>query len=164
MYRTEKMDAVVGGEGMKIAIGSDHGGYPLKETIKEYLQNEGFDIKDFGTDSEASCDYPEFAEGVGEAVAAGEYDRGIVICGTGIGISIAANKIPGIRCALVGDCFSAKATRQHNDTNVLALGGRVVGPGLALEIVDIWLGTEFEGARHQNRIDKITSIEKKYCK
>lgn len=149
---------------MRIAIGSDHGGYSLKELIKEDLQKKGFDIKDFGTDSEASCDYPEFAQEVGEAVASGEYQRGILICGTGIGISIAANKIPGIRCALVGDCFSAKATRQHNDTNVLALGGRVVGPGLALEIVDIWLNTEYEGGRHQRRIDKIKDIEKKYCK
>lgn len=149
---------------MRIAIGSDHGGYPLKELIKEHLENKGLEIKDFGTDSEASCDYPEFAQAVGEAVAAGEYDRGIVVCGTGIGISIAANKIPGIRCALVGDCFSAKATRQHNDANVLALGARVVGPGLALEIVDIWLGTEFEGGRHQKRIEKINNIEKRYCK
>ncbi|MCC5909671.1 MAG: ribose 5-phosphate isomerase B [Clostridiaceae bacterium] len=149
---------------MKIAIGSDHGGYALKQLIKEHLANKGIEVEDFGTDSEASCDYPEFAEVVGEAVAENKYEKGILICGTGIGISIAANKIPGVRCALVGDCFSAKATRQHNDTNVLALGGRVTGPGLALEIVDIWLGTEFEGDRHQRRIDKITGIEKKYCK
>ncbi|SDJ88410.1 ribose 5-phosphate isomerase B [Natronincola ferrireducens] len=149
---------------MKIAIGSDHGGFLLKELIKEYLENKGFAVKDYGTDSEASCDYPEFAQSVGEAVAAGEYDKGIVICGTGIGISIAANKIPGIRCALVGDSFSAKATRQHNDTNVLALGARVIGSGLALEIVDIWLGTEFEGGRHAGRVEKIGNIEKKYCK
>ncbi|AKL93723.1 ribose 5-phosphate isomerase B [Clostridium aceticum] len=149
---------------MKIAIGSDHGGFSLKEIIKEHLQQKSIEFKDFGTDSEASCDYSEFAEAVGEAVVSGIYDRGIIICGTGIGISIAANKIPGVRCAVVGDCFSAKATRQHNDTNILALGARVVGSGLALEIVDTWLGTEFEGGRHQQRIDKITEIEKKYCR
>lgn len=147
---------------MKIAIGSDHGGYGLKELIKKHLQEKGFDIKDFGTDSTASTDYPDFARAVGEAVVAEEFDRGILVCGTGIGISIAANKVPGVRCALVGDCFSAKATRQHNNANIIALGERVVGPGLALEIVDTWLGAEFEGGRHQNRIDKITEIEKKY--
>ncbi|QUH19103.1 ribose 5-phosphate isomerase B [Alkaliphilus sp. B6464] len=147
---------------MKIAIGSDHGGYGLKELIKKHLQEKGFDIKDFGTDSTTSTDYPDFARAVGEAVVAEEFDRGILVCGTGIGISIAANKVPGVRCALVGDCFSAKATRQHNNANIIALGERVVGPGLALEIVDTWLGAEFEGGRHQNRIDKITEIERKY--
>lgn len=147
---------------MKIAIGSDHGGFELKEEIKTHLQNKGFEIKDFGTNSKDSCDYPEYALEVSEAIAKGDYERGILICGTGIGISISANKVPGIRCALVGDCFSAKATRQHNDSNVLALGGRVLGPGLALEIVDIWIATEFEGGRHQARIDKISEIEKKY--
>lgn len=147
---------------MKIAIGSDHGGFDLKKEIKSYLQNKGFEVKDFGTDAKDSCDYPDFALSVSEAVAKGAFERGILICGTGIGISISANKVPGIRCALVGDCFSAKATRQHNDSNVLALGGRVLGPGLALEIVDIWISTEFEGGRHQKRIDKITEIEKKY--
>jgi len=147
---------------LKIAIGSDHGGFELKEEIKTHLQNKGFEIKDFGTNSKDSCDYPEYALEVSEAIAKGDYERGILICGTGIGISISANKVPGIRCALVGDCFSAKATRQHNDSNVLALGGRVLGPGLALEIVDIWIATEFEGGRHQARIDKINEIEKKY--
>lgn len=147
---------------MKIAIGSDHGGYELKELIKKHLQEKGYDIKDFGTDSTESTDYPDFAKKVGEAVVAKDFDRGMLICGTGIGISIAANKIPGVRCALVSDCFSAKATREHNDTNILALGGRVVGPGLALEIVDTWLNAEFEGGRHQKRIDKITELEKKY--
>lgn len=149
---------------MKIALGSDHGGYALKEAIKKHLIGKGFEVKDFGTESTDSCDYPHFAVAVGEAVANNSYERGILICGTGIGISIAANKIPGIRCALVGDCFSAKATRQHNDTNVLALGGRVVGEGLALDIVDIWLTTFYEGGRHQNRLDLITEIEKKYSK
>ena len=147
---------------MKIAIGSDHGGYGLKELIKKHLQEKGFDIKDFGTNSTESTDYPDFARYVGEAVVAGEFDRGILVCGTGIGISIAANKVRGVRCALVSDCFSAKATRQHYDSNIIALGERVVGPGLALEIVDTWLGAEFEGGRHQNRIDKISEIENKY--
>lgn len=147
---------------MKIAIGSDHGGYELKELIKKHLQEKGFDIKDFGTDSTASTDYPDFARAVGEAVVAKDFERGILVCGTGIGISIAANKVPGVRCALVGDCFSAKATKEHNDANIIALGARVVGSGLALQIVDTWLSAEFEGGRHQNRIDKITEIEKKY--
>ncbi len=147
---------------MKIAIGSDHGGYQLKEVVKKHLLDKNIDVKDFGTYSEDSCDYPEFGQAVGEAVAGGQYDRGIVICGTGIGISISANKVPGIRCALVGDCFSARATREHNDSNVLALGARVMGPGLALEILDIWLNTDFQGGRHQNRIEKIVDIERKY--
>lgn len=147
---------------MKVAIGSDHGGYMLKEIIKEHLQEKGFIIKDFGTDSTASTDYPDFAREVGEAVSAGDFERGILVCGTGIGISIAANKIPGVFCALVGDCFSAEASRQHNNTNIIALGERVLGPGLAIKIVDIWLGTEFEEGRHQKRIDKIVEIEKKY--
>lgn len=149
---------------MRIALGSDHGGYELKEIIKKHLLQKGFEVVDFGTNSTDSCDYPQFAVAVGEAVATGAYERGILICGTGVGISIAANKIPGIRCALVGDCFTAKATREHNNSNVLALGGRVVGPGLALEIVDTWLGTDFQGGRHQNRVDLITEIEKKYNK
>ncbi|SCZ09321.1 ribose 5-phosphate isomerase B [Alkaliphilus peptidifermentans] len=149
---------------MRIAIGSDHGGYELKEIVKKHLQEKGLDVTDFGTNTTDSCDYPRFALAVSEAVAAGDYERGILICGTGIGISIAANKVPGIRCALVSDCFSAKATRQHNDTNLLALGGRVVGQGLALEIVDIWLNTEFEGGRHSKRVDLISEIEKKYSK
>lgn len=147
---------------MKIAIGSDHGGYTLKEIIREHLEERGFTVKDFGTDSTESADYPDFAEEVGEAVAAGDFEKGILICGTGIGISIAANKIPGVFCALVGDCFSAKASREHNNTNIIALGERVLGPGLAMKIVDIWLDTEFKGGRHQKRIDKITEIEKKY--
>ncbi|WP_026477362.1 ribose 5-phosphate isomerase B [Alkaliphilus transvaalensis] len=149
---------------MRIALGSDHGGYEMKEAIKTHLESKGFDIKDFGTKTTDSCDYPEFAVAVGEEVAKGTYDRGILVCGTGVGISIAANKIPGVRCALVGDCFTAAATRQHNDSNVLALGGRVIGVGLALQIVDTWLGTEYEGGRHQRRIDLITDIEKKYNK
>jgi len=149
---------------MKIALGSDHGGVALKEKIKAHLAGRGFVVEDFGTHGTASCDYPEYALAVGEAVAQGQAERGILICGTGIGISIAANKIPGVRCALVGDCFSAKATRQHNNTNILALGGRVLGEGLALEIVDIWLDTAFEGGRHQKRLDLISAIEEKYSR
>ncbi|MBM7615115.1 ribose 5-phosphate isomerase B [Alkaliphilus hydrothermalis] len=149
---------------MKIAIGSDHGGFELKEIIKSHLSKKGIEIKDFGADSTDSCDYPHFAEAVGEAVAEGSYEKGILICGTGVGISIAANKVPGVRCALVSDCFTAEATRQHNDSNILALGGRVVGQGLALKIVDTWLGAEYEGGRHQRRVDLITDIEKKYSK
>jgi len=145
---------------MKIAIGSDHGGFELKEHILNYLLSHGHNVDDFGTDSLESTDYPIFALNVSKSVANKTHDRGILICGTGVGISIAANKVRGIRCALVSDCFSAKATRQHNDTNVLALGGRVIGKGIAEEIVDIWINSEFEGGRHQRRIDLISDIEK----
>lgn len=147
---------------MKIAIGSDHGGYELKEAIKTHLEEKGIYIEDFGTDSTASTDYPDFARKVGEAVVSNEFDYGILICGTGIGMSIAVNKIPGVRCALLSDCFSAKATKEHNNANIISLGQRVLGEGLALDIVDTWLNTEFEGGRHQKRIDKITEIEEKY--
>lgn len=147
---------------MKIAIGSDHGGYGLKEVIYKFLQEEGFEVTDFGTHNEESCDYPVYAQKVAEAVAAGKYQRGIVLCGTGIGVSIAANKVPGIRCALVSDGYSARVTRQHNDSNVLALGGRTTGPEVALDIVRTWIATEFDGGRHQRRIDLITELEKKY--
>lgn len=147
---------------MKVAIGSDHGGFELKENIKEFLQGEGIEYTDFGAFDLSPVDYPDFAEKVASAVASGEYDRGILCCGTGIGISIVANKVPGIRAALCGDCFSAKMSRQHNDANILCMGGRVVGRGLGLEIVKTWLKTEFEGGRHQRRIDKIADIERKY--
>jgi len=149
---------------MKIAIASDHGGFELKQTVVAYLQEKGFDYTDFGTHSEESVDYPTYGRKVGEEVAAGRFDRGIVICGTGIGIGISANKVPGIRCALCHDCFSAKATRNHNDSNMLSMGGRVIGPGLALEIVEIWLGADFSGGRHQRRIDAICEMEKEYQK
>lgn len=149
---------------MMIAVGSDHGGFALKQHILRYLKENGFEYKDYGCFSEQSVDYPDFALPVAEAVASGEAERGIVICGTGIGVSIAANKVPGVRAALCHDCFSAKATREHNDSNVLAMGERVIGPGLALEIADIWLHTPYAGGRHQARIDKITAIEKKYGK
>ena len=139
-----------------IAIGSDHGGFELKKEIMAHLDARGLEYKDFGTYSDASCDYPVYGKAVAKAVASGECERGIIICGTGIGISIAANKVHGIRAALCGDCFSAEATRQHNDANVLALGARVVGPGLALKIVDTFLDTPFSsGERHIRRIEMI---------
>lgn len=149
---------------MKIAIGSDHGGVDLKEEIINFLKQENYDIKDFGTNSNKSCDYPDYALPVAEAIAAKEFDFGILICGTGIGISIAANKVPGVRAALCSDTFSAHATREHNNANILALGARTTGPGLALDIVKTFLNAKFEGDRHQVRIDKITAIEKKYIK
>ncbi len=147
---------------MKIAIASDHGGFELKQTVVAYLADKGYDYTDFGTHNEESVDYPSYGRKVGEEVTSGRYDRGIVICGTGIGIGIAANKVPGIRCALCHDIFSARATRNHNDSNMLSMGGRVIGPGLALEIVETWLGAEFEGGRHQRRVDAIGEIEKEY--
>lgn len=139
-----------------IAIGSDHGGFELKKEVMAHLDARGLEYKDFGTYSDASCDYPVYGKAVAKVVASGECERGIIICGTGIGISIAANKVHGIRAALCGDCFSAEATRQHNDANVLALGARVVGPGLALKIVDTFLDTPFSnGERHIRRIEMI---------
>ena len=136
-----------------IAIASDHGGFALKQEIMAYLKAEGFEYRDFGCYDESSCDYPEYGRAVGEAVASGEYEKGILICGTGIGISIAANKVKGVRAALCTDCFMAEMTRLHNDANILALGGRVVGPGLALKITDTFLRTEFSGEeRHARRI------------
>ena len=139
-----------------IAIGCDHGGFELKKKIMAHLDARGLEYKDFGTYSDASCDYPIYGKAVAKAVASGECERGIVICGTGIGISITANKVPGIRAALCTDCLMAEATRQHNDANILALGGRVVGDGLALKIVDTFLDTPFsEGERHIRRIAQI---------
>lgn len=149
---------------MKIALGSDHGGYALKEAIKRYLDERQLDYVDFGTNSDESVDYPEFGEKVGEAVVSGRCERGILCCGTGIGISMAANKVPGIRCAVVSDTYSAQMSREHNNANVLAMGGRVVGEGLALKIVEVWLETEFAGGRHGKRVDLIGDIEKKHYK
>ena len=143
-----------------IAIASDHGAYALKEVLKKHLEARGLAYKDFGTDSEASCDYPDFAGPAAQAVAAGECDRGIVLCTTGIGVSITANKVKGIRCALLSDLLSAELTRLHNDTNMMAVGAGVVGENLALAIVDKWLTTPFSGeARHQRRIDKMMALE-----
>lgn len=139
-----------------IAIGSDHGGFELKEKLMEHLSERGLEYKDFGTYSSASCDYPVYAKAVANAVASGECDRGIIICGTGIGVSITADLVRGIRAALCGDCFSAEATRQHNDANVLCMGARVVGEGLALKIADTFLDTPFSNdERHIRRISMI---------
>lgn len=139
-----------------IALGSDHGGYGLKQEVIKHLKERGLEYKDYGCYSEESCDYPVYGRAVAEAVASRECERGIIICGTGIGISITANKVPGIRAALCHDCFSAEATRQHNDANVLAMGARVIGPGLALKIVDIFLDTPFSNdERHVRRIGMI---------
>lgn len=146
---------------MKIAIGCDHGAVALKEKLIEHLKAEGHEIKDFGTFTRESCDYPDYAAQAARSVSGGECERGIVLCTTGIGVSITANKIPGIRCALLGDLLSAKLTRLHNDTNMMALGAGITGEGLALEIVDTWLSTPFSGeARHQRRIDKVMALEK----
>lgn len=145
---------------MIIAIGSDHGGYELKEAVKKHLVARGIEYKDFGCFSTDSVDYPVIAKELGKAVAAGEYDRGLLFCGTGIGISMAANKVKGIRAACCSDYFSAKYTRLHNDANVLCMGGRVVGVGLACELVDVFIDTEFEGGRHQRRVDMLMDIEK----
>ena len=146
---------------MKLAIGCDHGAIDLKNKLVSYLGNKGYEVKDFGTYTKDSCDYPEFAAAAAKAVASGACEKGIVLCTTGIGVSISANKVDGIRCTLLADVWSAKMTRLHNDTNMMALGAGVVGENLALEIVDTWLGTEFSGdARHQRRIDKVMALEK----
>ena len=146
---------------MKIALGCDHGALALKNKMVSWLEGKGHEVKDFGTYTSDSCDYPEFAAAAARAVASGQCERGIVLCTTGIGVSISANKIDGIRCALLSDVWSAKMTRLHNDTNMMAMGAGVVGENLALEIADTWLGTEFSGeARHQRRIDKLMDLEK----
>ena len=145
---------------MKIAIGCDHGALDMKNAVVTHLQKRGFEVVDFGTHTLASCDYPDFVEPAAKAVAAGECDKGIVLCTTGIGVSIAANKVHGIRCALLSDLMSARLTREHNDTNMMALGAGVVGQMLALEIVDTWLDTDFShNERHQRRIDKVMALE-----
>ena len=146
---------------MKIAIGCDHGALELKNALVARLQKQGYTVEDFGTYTADSCDYPEFAAAAAKAVASGSCDRGIVLCTTGIGASIVANKVDGVRCALLTDTWSAKMTRLHNDTNVMALGAGIVGKNLALEIVDTWLETEFSGdARHARRIEKVMALEK----
>lgn len=144
---------------MKIGIGSDHGGYNLKKQVKEFLEEKGIEVSDFGTNSSDSVDYPDYAKKVAEAVANKEVERGIVICGTGIGISIAANKVKGIRCALCTDTYSARMSREHNNANMLALGERVTGVGLALDIVAAWIDTEFLAGRHEKRVNKISDME-----
>ena len=145
---------------MKIAIGCDHGALALKNTVKAHLEKKGYEVCDYGTYTLDSCDYPDFAEKAAKAVASGECEKGIVLCTTGIGISIAANKVKGIRCALLHDIWSAKMTREHNDTNMMAMGAAIVGEMLGLQIVDTWLGTEFSAeAKHQRRIDKTMALE-----
>ena len=143
---------------MKIAVASDHGGFALKEKVKEHLIERGFDIEDLGTHSEESVDYPVYGKACGEAVASGKADLGVVVCGTGRGISIAANKVKGIRCGLCTSVEMAHLTKQHNNANILALGGRTTEPELALKIVDEWLDTEFEGGRHQRRVDMLDQM------
>lgn len=144
---------------MKIGISSDHGGFELKEHIKDYFEKEGIDYLDYGTNSLDSVDYPDYGRKLAEGVVSGEIDKGIAICGTGIGISIACNKVKGIRCALCGDTYSARMSIEHNNANIMALGGRVIGKDLAIEIVSIWLKSQFQGGRHEKRINKISDIE-----
>lgn len=142
-----------------IALGSDHGGYALKETLKAHLLELGHEVTDFGCDSAESCDYPEFAQKAAQAVASGQCELGVVVCTTGIGVSICANKVHGVRCALCHESWSAQMTRRHNDANMLALGAAVTGPGLAIDILDAFLAYEFEGGRHQRRVDRMMDIE-----
>ena len=146
---------------MKIALGCDHGALALKNALIPHLEAKGYEVKDFGTYTMDSCDYPDFAAPAAKAVASGECDKGIVLCTTGIGVSITANKVPGIRCALLSDVVSARMTREHNDTNMMAIGAGMVGQIQAFQIVDTWLGTEFShDERHQRRIDKVMALEK----
>ena len=146
---------------MKVSIGCDHGALALKNKMVAHLVARGYDVKDCGTYTADSCDYPDFAAAAAKAVASGECEKGVVLCTTGIGVSITANKVPGIRCALLSDVMSARLTREHNDTNMMAIGAGVVGEMLALEILDTWLGTEFShNERHQRRIDKVMALEK----
>jgi ribose 5-phosphate isomerase B len=147
---------------MKIALGSDHGGYPLKGALIPFLMGRGIDVIDAGTNSSDSVDYPDFAERVGQLVVTGEADAGILVCGTGIGISIAANKIPGVRAALATDPFMARMAKEHNNANILVLGGRVIDEARACELTKAWLEATYESGRHQQRLDKITALEQKY--
>jgi len=148
---------------MKIVLGCDHGGVELKDTISAALKSMGVEVEDVGTMSEESVDYPDFASKVAEAVSSGRVERGIALCGTGIGMSIVANKFPGVRAALCHDCYTARMSRMHNDANVLVLGGRVTGSEVALDILKQWVATPFEGGRHKRRVDKIAEVEKKVC-
>lgn len=145
---------------MRIAVGSDHAGFELKREVLNYLEASGHEAEDFGTRSRESCDYPDFARAVAQAVASGRVELGILICGTGIGMSIAANKVPGVRAALCGEPYSARLAREHNDANVLCLGARVVGPGLAADIVGAFLSGRFAGGRHSRRVEKLRGLER----
>ena len=147
---------------MRVAIGSDHAGYELKDAIVKILKNNNYEVVDFGTCDSKSVDYPDYGLKVAEAVKEGDCEKGIIICGTGIGISVSANKVPGVRAALCTNSLMARLSREHNNANVLALGARIVGFDLAIDIVETWLKTEFLGDRHQRRLDKIEDIEKKY--
>lgn len=147
---------------MKIGIGSDHGGFALKEELKAFMEEKNIEVIDFGTHNTASVDYPDYGEAVAKAVINGEVERGVVICGTGIGISISANKVKGIRCALCGDVYSAKMSMAHNNANMIALGGRVLGVGLAKEILSAYLNWKFQAGRHERRVDKISEIEARF--
>lgn len=147
---------------MKVAVASDHGGFDLKEKIKDHLTSRGYEVIDLGCESTSSVDYPDYGQKLGEAVAEGTVELGVVVCGTGIGISISANKVPGVRAALCTDTYSAQMAREHNDANVLALGQRVTGEGLALKIVDTFFYAGFEGGRHERRVNKIKALEKRY--
>lgn len=147
-----------------IAIGSDHAGFGLKQALMQHLTERGLEYKDFGTYTPDSCDYPVYARAVAEAVARGECERGIIVCGTGIGVSITANKVKGIRATVCHDVFSAKACRQHNDTNIITMGERVIGAGAAIEVLDAWLDTPFLGGRHARRVGLISQTENEYFK
>jgi ribose 5-phosphate isomerase B len=149
---------------MRIGIACDHGGFGLKEELKAFFESMGIDAVDFGSFDETSVDYPDLGIQVAEKVSQGELERGVLVCGTGIGMSIVANKFPGVRAALANELYSTRCSREHNNANILVLGGRVVGLGLAREIVKVWLETPFAGGRHQKRLDKITALEKKNFK
>jgi len=149
---------------MQIGLACDHGGFELKEELKAFLKSAGVEPVDMGSFNEESVDYPDYGVLVAEKVSRGELERGILICGTGIGMSIVANKFPGVRAALANDLYSARCSREHNDANVLVIGGRIIGRGMALEIVKVWLNTSFAGGRHQRRIDKIKALEKQKMK
>ena len=146
---------------MKIGIGNDHAALEMKNQVMQYLEEKGYEVINYGTNTPESCNYPEFGEKVGRAVVSGEVDCGILICGTGVGISLAANKVKGVRAVVCSEPYSAKLSKQHNNTNILAFGARVVGIELAKMIIDEWLGAEFEGGRHQTRVDMIMAIENK---
>src|SRR5882762_1490964 len=143
-----------------VALGADHAGFPLKEDLKTWLISRGFDVVDLGTQSAESVDYPDFAVGVGGAITAGKADRGVLVCGTGIGMAMAANKVPGIRAAACADAFTARMSREHNDANVLALGARITGRDAAIEILETWLAADFAGGRHARRVEKIVDLDR----
>lgn len=147
---------------MKVALGCDHAGFALKETVAACLEREGHEVLDQGTFSTESCDWPDYARSVAEAVMAGEAERGIAICGTGVGMCMAANRFPGVRAALCNDTYTARYSRMHNDANVLTMGARVIGPGVAEEIVRVWMGTPFEGGRHSRRLEKLAEMERRH--